>query len=250
MEDSDRPPLAAEVCEEIAIRQYLIQKTYGPKLKLFSDGLEDASPIARVLAGNEAIRPPRRPIAFCKLLAAYAIELFDAEGRAYPRSDSLLMSLESLARRVEKKIIAHVLSFGNSPMMSAFRERLTYHLGEQQMREAIRAALKERTEPSDSHRALLEVPIDLKKTPEPVLPQKDSKTERGALRDSYLASFPEKIKILDICWAAQQRYREWKRWIASELKDGSTADRAFRSILTSGKRPEAHRKIPRPPKWQ
>jgi hypothetical protein len=80
---------------------------------------------------------------------------------------------------------------------------------------------------------------------------------REALRDAYFAAFPEKIKVLDVCWAARQRYREWKRWLAGELKngsvpikDGSTPDRAFRAILTSGKRPEEYRKEPRPIKWQ
>lgn len=72
---------------------------------------------------------------------------------------------------------------------------------------------------------------------------------RVSLRDSYLASFPE-VKILDICWAAEQRYREWKRWLKHELKDGSTPDRAFREVLTSGKRPTELRDKPRPSGWQ
>jgi len=37
-------------------------------------------------------------------------------------------------------------------------------------------------------------------------------SSRKALRDSYLEIFPG-AKILDICWAAKQHYREWKRWI-------------------------------------
>jgi hypothetical protein len=70
------------------------------------------------------------------------------------------------------------------------------------------------------------------------------------LRDSYLDGFIEKIVILDICWAAEQRYREWRRWINGGHKKGSKADRAFRAILTSGKRPKEYRPEPRPPKWQ
>lgn len=72
---------------------------------------------------------------------------------------------------------------------------------------------------------------------------------RKALRDSYLDIFPG-VKILDICWAAKQHYREWKRWIKNELKDGSTPDRAFREVLTSGKIPTELSPKPRPPKWQ
>jgi hypothetical protein len=72
-----------------------------------------------------------------------------------------------------------------------------------------------------------------------------------ALRDSYLAHFPdEKIKIRDLCWAAGQHYREWKRWLAGQLKDGSTPDLAFRRILTSGKRPVELNKRPRPKGWE
>ncbi|HEY6253855.1 MAG TPA: hypothetical protein VI685_28195 [Candidatus Angelobacter sp.] len=71
------------------------------------------------------------------------------------------------------------------------------------------------------------------------------------LMNSYLSKFPdEKIKILDICWAAGQHYREWKRWIKNQCKDDSTADVAFRRILSSGKRPLEFNKKHRPPKWQ
>lgn len=72
-----------------------------------------------------------------------------------------------------------------------------------------------------------------------------------ALRDSYLANFPdEKIRIRDLCWAAGQHYREWKRWLAGELKDGSTPDLAFRRILVSGKRPLEFNKKQRPDGWE
>ncbi len=74
---------------------------------------------------------------------------------------------------------------------------------------------------------------------------------RKQLRDSYFASFPdEKIKIRDVCWAAQQHVREWRRWLAGELKDGSTPDLAFRRVLTSGKRPAELQKNPRKPGWE
>jgi len=70
------------------------------------------------------------------------------------------------------------------------------------------------------------------------------------LRDQYLAQFPEKVKILDICWAAGEHYREWKRWINEELKTGSKPDRGFRAILSSGKRPIEYRTKKRPDGWQ
>jgi hypothetical protein len=78
-------------------------------------------------------------------------------------------------------------------------------------------------------------------TPKPV--------SRKTLKETYLARFPE-TKILDICWAARQRYREWKRWLKNELKDDSTPDRAFRAVLTSGKKPAELRDESRPFGWQ
>jgi hypothetical protein len=70
------------------------------------------------------------------------------------------------------------------------------------------------------------------------------------LRDAYLATLPEKILILDICWAANQRYCEWKRWLRGLHEPGSTPDRAFRALLSSGKVPGEYRKQPRPNGWQ
>lgn len=76
-------------------------------------------------------------------------------------------------------------------------------------------------------------------------------TERRILRDFYFASFSEKVIVLDMCWAAKQRYREWMRWIGGTLRDGSKPDRAFRAVLTSGKRPEEYRPSePRPKGWK
>jgi|GEM_PF-3680406 hypothetical protein len=145
MEDSNRPPLAAEVCEEIEDSQYSVQKIYATKLNVFAEQLRDSSSMFG-LGGGEGLRPPKRPIAIGKCLGAYAIALFDIESSFYPRSDGLPVWLEALARRVEQKIIAHVLSIGDSPMRAFFLVRLTYHASEQQMREAIRAALKTKME--------------------------------------------------------------------------------------------------------
>ena len=73
--------------------------------------------------------------------------------------------------------------------------------------------------------------------------------EREALRDAYMTAFPD-IFILDICWAAKQHYREWMRWIAGKLKDGSKPDRSFRAVLASEKRPDEYRKEPRPKEFK
>ena len=71
---------------------------------------------------------------------------------------------------------------------------------------------------------------------------------RKALVAAYRATFPD-IKIADIIWAAQQTRREWTRWISGDAKDGLKPDRAFRLVLTSGKKPEEIRRQPRPTKY-
>jgi len=82
-----------------------------------------------------------------------------------------------------------------------------------------------------------------------VEPEEPKQASRKELREAYLAAFPE-VKILDICWAADQRYREWKRWLKNEVKDGSMPDLAFRRVLMSGKRPQELKTRPRPAGWQ
>jgi hypothetical protein len=85
--------------------------------------------------------------------------------------------------------------------------------------------------------------------PAPQVDEVPAQIDRKALRDSYLAAFPD-AKFRDICWAAQQHYREWRRWLNGEIKDGLKPDRAFRRVLTSGKSPQQLVRKPRPPKWE
>ena len=94
----------------------------------------------------------------------------------------------------------------------------------------------------DAQRRLLQVEFflpDENQVVAPAQPNAPAKTEiaqadRTALRDAYLSSFPdEKIKIRDVCWAVNQHYREWKRWLSNQVRAGSTADKAFRALLTS-----------------
>jgi hypothetical protein len=88
--------------------------------------------------------------------------------------------------------------------------------------------------------------LDSAKTPEEV------RVERNKLAEEYFAGFPEKIMVLDLCWAADEHYREWKRWLQnnSPIKNGSKPDLAFRAILKSGKRPIEYRHEERPSNWQ
>jgi hypothetical protein len=79
--------------------------------------------------------------------------------------------------------------------------------------------------------------------------RKDQLLSRKQLRDSYLKKFPD-TKILDICWAAGQRYSEWKRWLRNAVKDGSAPDRAFRALVESAKPPSEYRRENRPRGWK
>jgi len=71
------------------------------------------------------------------------------------------------------------------------------------------------------------------------------------LAGAYFANFPdERILIRDLCWAAGQHYREWKRWLAGQAKSGATADLAFRRALGTMKRPGEIKSKPRPAGWE
>jgi len=75
--------------------------------------------------------------------------------------------------------------------------------------------------------------------------------ERESLRDSCLTAFPG-AGIMDICWAAEQHYREWTRWLKGDprARDGSKPDRAFRRVLTCGKDARRIRAEIRPKGWK
>jgi len=99
--------------------------------------------------------------------------------------------------------------------------------------------------------AQTEFRIEQRKNELRMLAPSGTKTEPKALRDYYFASFPEKVMVLDVCWAAKQHYREWVRWIGGRLKDGSKPDKAFRAVLNSKLRPEQYRTdATRPKGWK
>ena len=147
--------------------------------------------------------------------------------------------------------------------LSAYhREFSRIHISEREYRQFMRDEIEAASNSfglSDFHTRLLETefffPAELK-----ISPQLEKSADEGvidrrqpprALYTSYIARFPnEKIKIRDLCWAAKQHYREWKRWLACELKEGSTPDLAFRRVLSSHKRPSELVTKRRPPGWE
>jgi len=100
------------------------------------------------------------------------------------------------------------------------------------------------------HSRLLDATAEDMPESKPASPFPQPRTPRE-LYDAYLAHFPEeRIVIRDICWAAGQHYREWKRWLRGETKPGLTSDLAFRRFLTSLKRPREFKSKPRPDGWE
>lgn len=92
------------------------------------------------------------------------------------------------------------------------------------------------------------IPLTTKTTP---LGSSDGDLTPAELWEAYKAQFhPERIIIRDLCWAAGQHATEWKRWLGGKMKAGSAPDRAFRKILTSGKRPIEYRPAIRPSGWE
>ncbi|MGO9244736.1 MAG: hypothetical protein ACLQDC_08215 [Verrucomicrobiia bacterium] len=140
-----KPSIDPEFAEQIALARYQIQKRYSPQLKSFR---EDLPSVAQLLSGDSEPLPPKQPIALGKCLGEYATEIFDLDISLYPGSP-FLPWLEDLARKVEERVMKHALSFEKIPpsamlMGRPIRGGLTYHLSETNMREVIRAALKDR----------------------------------------------------------------------------------------------------------
>jgi hypothetical protein len=158
-----------------------------------------------------------------RTLRTCVVEVFDAQLRHYESLQSYRQEwVHEIARATIETVLGLVPTFVNK---EAFRSEVTRTLQEhwsQRQQKAISIAQ-----------------------------EKEQRADRKKLRDAYFAHFQsEPIKILDICWAVGQHYREWKRWLNYELKDGSTPDLAFRKILTSAQRPQEFNKKPRPAKWQ
>ncbi len=231
MKKPSKPPLGEDVWEEISSEQYGAEKVYWEKLKALLV-LPDAY-IAHYTTGEPI--PPKQPNCLYKILGEYACALFDAEYRKYPLDDKLEVWLRNLAARVATSIET-TLSSGN---LGA----LTYHATEGGMKAAVSNAL-------ESHIRACISKVSNGHAGPGVISTPDNK-DRKSLYDSYLASFPaESFFILDVCWAAGQRYSELKRWRRGVAKDGSAPDHCFRALFLSKKSPADYRKEPRPRGWK
>jgi len=120
----EKPPLEPEVFELIEVEQHNIHKGRDQfSLMLFySPGLLDEDP------------PPKRPVALCRTLGSYACALFDVEAKKYPEHLRLERWFTSLTYRVEENVMKRVTR--------RTLANLSYHATGDQMRAAIREALK------------------------------------------------------------------------------------------------------------
>lgn len=246
MSDSERPPLHPVILEQIDMLLYKADQRHWP--------LIDAMQIPVFIPPNVPV-PPQLPLQLLGFIRAYAGDLFKSEADQYGEfrgDDRYPFWLSKLAERVVGRVLESVgkIDRANPNLI------LGYHgLDQPTMAEGLRRFLAEvvlhyqgnPTLPvsnTPENAAVPEVTTQLPASAKPL----SIKSERAALRDSYRVEFPD-VKIADIIWAAQQTRREWTRWIGGEAKDGLKADRSFRHVLTSGKKPEELRGKQRPTKY-
>lgn len=244
MSDPERPPLHPVILEQIDMLLYKVDQRHWPLI----DGMQ----IPVFIPPNVPV-PPQLPLQLLGFIRAYAGDLFKSEADQYGsfRGDERYpFWLSKLAERVIGRVLESVAKIDSAnPNLI-----LGYHgLGLPEMTDGLRRFLAEVVD-HYQWKPTLPAPIVPDIVAAVTIPQPTStepisiKAERATLRDSYRAAFPD-VKIADIIWAAQQTRREWTRWIGGEAKDGLKADRSFRHVLASGKKPEQLRGKQRPTKY-
>lgn len=254
MSELERPPLERRVFEQIEIMQHVVDQQHW---RIIAGFVVDAAE-----KRNPPLLIPRTPMNLLGALQAYASMLFKCEADQYGQFQQN-PNYAPWLEKVEDRVIARVFRTIAAMEEASKPASLGYHgLTDDEITQGLGRVLFEirnsyiwTVPPSESPRAL-NLTIDASyaaATPsvEPeVLPMPPQmKESRDELRALYLAQFPN-VLILDICWAARQHYSEWKRWLRGVVKDGSAPDRAFQSLLKSGKSPREYRREPRPDGWK
>lgn len=222
---SDRPPLHPIALEQLERAAKKIDADYWRVLKALQVDYH----------GPETLSPAKTPELLLNQLQMYAGKLFRLEEPNYPKSSSSYgLWLAALAERITARVLRTVEEVDADSIA-----KLNYHgLAMDKVRKTLEASL------ADAVNACVwtvENPTPKAPLPKPKEPLADEKMgnhslSRQELADAYRAQFPG-AKLADIAWAVHQTYREWTRWLNGEAKDGLTADKAFRRILTSGKPP-------------
>ena len=139
MEDRQRPPLDADVCEAIKVEQHEIDKRYWAELELLP-----VSPVTRLRDEMKGLPcSPTRPRHLLRLLREYACALFDAEARKYPPGRELPRWLINLGESIEARVVPFLLrpNLGGS---------LDYHATAEEIKTAVHDSLKSQIEDFNS----------------------------------------------------------------------------------------------------
>lgn len=248
---TERPPLPRILCDQIDFLLYSVDKEHYKNLASMQ--------VPHETPPGEP-RRPKMPAQLLNHLQWYASVLFTREVEQYGavrRDTHYEFWLSRLADRIVARVVDAVdqvdkgsntaslkyHGLTNVEMVAGLKETL-FALVDKYVWEQSPEFLNMKAQRAESP-AVEAVPAP---SPAPAVTVKEQ-ADRKALRDSYLRSFPD-AKYRDICWAAQQHYREWRRWLNGEIRDGLKPDRAFRRVLTSGKSPQELIRKPRPPKWE
>lgn len=226
-----KPLLGADVRERIRSARYEIDKTYWARLQ--SLVVLPEAYIANYTIGTPI--PPTQPRSLYRMLGKYACDLFDAESNAYPHDDKLEDWLWNLAEEIKETI--------KTTLWSGHLGALTFHATHEQMEAAVSDSLQFHVQARIAK--VSNTPVKFTTESAQVI------RDRQRLRASYFETFPPKsFKVIDVCWAANQRYSELKRWMHGKIREDSTPDRAFKRIFRSKKPPAEYRLQPRPPRWR
>jgi hypothetical protein len=270
----ERPPLDSYTCEKIDSELHKFDELYWPKIT--------AMRVKTYYAPDDPVPPPQ-PQHLLHEIEWYAERLFKVEADYYDQfrneihyggwlsgvvsrvTARVMKNLETLESGAPGTMIVgyHGLAMPRIEqhlLLTLTKQRLQYEQGTSESQRG--AALFS----SATKDAYAKAGIDLSSAPPLVLMAahvaaqggtieaqgKSALTlERESLRDSYLSTFPG-AGIMDICWAAEQHYREWTRWLKGDprAKNGSKPDRAFRRVLTSSKDARKIRSEVRPKGWK
>jgi hypothetical protein len=197
--------------------------------------------------------PPQAPQHLLGEIRGYANMLFKGEADQYGQfrnHEQYARWLSHLAERVVVHVMTALerLDEGDPNALLLSYHGLSKSDIEKQMREAMSGIASGYAQGVVIPYAASES-METRAQPEHIPSFADKRDSPEQLFRAYRPEHPE-VKILDICWAAKQYYRDWKRWKKGEFKNGSTPDLAFRRVLTSGKLPMELRKEPRPKGWQ
>jgi hypothetical protein len=218
---SDRPPLHPITREQIDILLHKVDERHWPQIT--------AMRIKSYYPPDTPV-PPQAPEHLRQQIHWYASMLFKTEADQYDQfqGDAHYANwLSNLAERTIARVMKNLDKLENSgtnPLESLIGLRgaliLGYHgLTTAGVEAELRTTLAELCDqyehaiaPGQSKVAVVGFAPS-----EEIKPTESSTSlSRTDLANSYLAAYPG-VRKLDICWAAGQRYTEWKRWLRGAM---------------------------------